>query len=136
MYLIDTNVFLEVFLDRSHSVEALEFLKLVWDGRLEAYMTDYTLHSIAVVLERKGRARIIADVLKSLSTFKGLTLIQADIETQVEIAKLSQHTSLDFDDAYQLYFSRKLGLKLVSYDHHFDNYTQRLEPGQILRSLL
>ena len=135
MYLIDTNVFLEVFLDRKNAWYSLEFLKLVWSGKVEGFITDYTLHSIAVVLERRGKANLITDVLYSLKSFEGLTLIQADIDDQIEIAKLSNRTRLDFDDAYQLYFARKLGLTLISYDHHFDSYTHRLEPKDVISPL-
>jgi len=135
MYLVDTNVILEVLFDRAKANYSLAFLKLIWQGDIEGYITDYSVHSIAVVLEHKGRKHLIPDVLHSLSTFKGLTLLQATIHQMEEIARLSEKTGLDFDDAYQLFFARRMGLKVVSYDHHFDRHTSRLEPQDILQNL-
>ncbi len=135
MYLIDTNIILEVLFDRSRAWYALEFLKLIWDGRVEGFITDYAMHSIAVILEHKRKADLIPVVFYSLSSFKGLTLLQATISQMVEIAKLSKKTSLDFDDAYQLFFARRLGLKIVSFDHHFDRHTSRIEPKDVLINL-
>jgi predicted nucleic acid-binding protein len=65
VYLIDTNIWLERLLDQDRSAEVGEFLDRVANDRL--YLTDFTLHSIGIVLTKLDHAqtfsRFVKDVL-------------------------------------------------------------------------
>ena len=50
--LLDTNVFLEILLDQASSAEAQRLVAAV--DRNEFWMSDYTLHSIGLLLLRRG----------------------------------------------------------------------------------
>jgi predicted nucleic acid-binding protein len=50
--LIDTNIFLESLLKQQRSAESRALLQAVEQGRIEAYMTSFSLHSVEVILDR------------------------------------------------------------------------------------
>ena len=51
-YLIDTNIFLEVFLEQNEKKHCLDFLQKVEKGEIKAVVTSFSLHSIAIILEK------------------------------------------------------------------------------------
>ena len=55
MYLVDTNIWLERLLDQDRSEEVGDFLQRISNDRL--YLTDFTLHSIGIILLKLGEAR-------------------------------------------------------------------------------
>ncbi len=52
MYLIDTNIFLEVMLSRGRKEYCKELLRRLRDGREEGIVTDFTIHSIIVIMDK------------------------------------------------------------------------------------
>ena len=46
MYLVDTNIFLEVLLSRPRNEECKDFLRSIKDGRKSGVVTDLTIHLI------------------------------------------------------------------------------------------
>lgn len=57
MYLADTNIFLEVLLSRPKTDECERFLNNIKEGNKLGAMTDFSIHSISVImrgLERGG----------------------------------------------------------------------------------
>jgi uncharacterized protein len=130
--LIDTNIFLEVFLNQAKANDCLNFLEKVDRGELQGFVTDFTIHSIAVVLERAGRGDFMPQVFASLSSFQGLTLLHASLLEHLEIALLATQLGLDFDDAYQAFFAQRMKVPVISYDRHFNRVGERLEPVDFL----
>jgi predicted nucleic acid-binding protein len=63
--LIDTNIFLEIILWQEKAPEARNLLEKIEDH--EFYITDYSLHSIGVLLFRLGRhtsfQEFLADIM-------------------------------------------------------------------------
>ena len=57
MYLVDTNIWLERLLDQDRSAEVGQFLAQTPTDRL--LMSDFTLHSIGVVLARLDRRSVL-----------------------------------------------------------------------------
>lgn len=52
MYLIDTNIFLEVMLSRNRSEECKKKHRMLKEDKIKAVVTDFTVHSIIVLLDR------------------------------------------------------------------------------------
>ena len=50
MYLVDTNIFLEVLLDQAKKEECEKFLYQLKNGKKTGVITDFTVHSIMVVM--------------------------------------------------------------------------------------
>lgn len=110
-------------------------LEAIRDGRVQAAVTDFTVHSIAVILERRGSLAALERFLRDLRLFAGLTYCAGTLEDQGEIAALAASEGLDFDDAYQLYFAVRKARAIVSFDHHFDGRRiARQEPADVLEA--
>ncbi|RLE84578.1 MAG: VapC toxin family PIN domain ribonuclease, partial [Thermoprotei archaeon] len=55
MYLIDTNIFLEVMLSRKRSEECKRLLTMLREGKIKGITTDFTIYSIMILLEKFNR---------------------------------------------------------------------------------
>jgi len=130
---VDMDIWLEVLLEQEHAEECAEFLQLVANGEISAYVTDFAVHGIVVILERRGRREQIRDFLATLEGFRGLILLHATLAEQIEIAEFAQQTGLTFDDAYQAFFAQRLNVPVVSFDSDYYGIVPRVEPSEILR---
>ncbi|MCX9009861.1 MAG: PIN domain-containing protein [Candidatus Methanoperedens sp.] len=115
MYLIDTNIFLEILLTQEKRDTCKKFLEANV-GSL--YISDFSLHSIGVILFRNNREDIfqkfINDVIPNVEI---ITLPKKSYEGLVEIKR---KLGLDFDDAYQYKVAKELNLKIVTMDKDFE----------------
>jgi len=133
MYLVDTNIFLEVLLARGRRRECKEFLKLLRDGRVDGIVTDFTLHSIIVLMDHLKKLDELKIFLSSLRGYKGLHVYTTSLIDEVNAVDVAVENGLDMDDAIQYAVALKLNVKaIVSFDKHFDNLKiPRLEPSKI-----
>ncbi|ASJ12483.1 type II toxin-antitoxin system VapC family toxin [Thermococcus thioreducens] len=114
MYLVDTNVFLEILLGQEKKEIAKRFLN---SHPGELVMSDFTLHSIGVVLFRLGRAEVFLDFLQdTLPNVEIVTLSDSEYQKVVEF---HQKYGLDFDDAYQCAVAVSRDLTIVTMDEDF-----------------
>jgi predicted nucleic acid-binding protein len=72
VYLIDTNIFLEVMLRRSRSLECKELLKMLRDGEMKGVATDLTIYSVMILLDKLKKLDELRNFLLSLTVYKGL----------------------------------------------------------------
>lgn len=118
MYLIDTNVFLEVLLTQERRESCKKFLEKNI-GNL--YVSDFSLHSIGVILFRNDKEKIFQrfanDVLPNV---KIITLSKISYE---DLAVIKKKLGLDFDDAYQYKVAKEHDLKIVTMDTDFEKIT-------------
>ncbi len=114
MFLIDANIFLAVLLDEKKNAACKEFLT---NNQGKLSISDFTLHSIGVVLLRLGKAslfkKFIDDALPLLS------LVTLPIDLYKGISEVKDKTGLDFDDAYQYLVAKHGGLTIVTLDRDF-----------------
>ena len=121
MFLIDTNIFLEVMLARTKRTACIDFLDSVKTGKERATVTDFTLYSIMVILDSHRKFRELDRFLRSLSAYRGLTLYVASLEDKLEAVDLAENNEFDIDDAVQYVSARSIGAKaIVSLDKDFD----------------
>jgi len=132
MVLIDTNIFLEVFLDQDKSEDCLNLIDKVENGNIQAFITDFSVHSIGIIISEEKGTSLLAEIFSSLISFEGLTLVNASLEEQTSIAILANQSKLDFDDAYQLYFCKKYNVPIVSFDKDFDGFVEKKDPRSIV----
>jgi len=122
MYLIDTNVFLEVLLAQERQAVCKDFLAANV-GKL--HVSDFSLHSIGVILFRNDRVDIfhkfVSDVLPNIEI---TSLAKKRYE---DLAGLKAELGLDFDDAYQYKVAEEHRLGLVTMDRHFEKVRDRLK---------
>lgn len=114
MYLIDTNIFLEVLLKQEHSNKCKTFLDENID---DLNISDFSIHSIGIILFKYNQenifSRFIEDVVSNVNT---LSLPRENYKEVIETRK--QH-ALDFDDSYQFNLAKVNNLSLVTLDKDF-----------------
>ena len=127
--LVDTNVFLEILLDQAKADEARALL--LQTDRHEFLISDYALHSIGVLLFRRNQLGTFASFVEDVIVSGCAALVSLAPGDMTAVMAAADRFRLDFDDAYQYAASRKLGLRLVSYDADFD----RTPDGRLLPAL-
>lgn len=136
MYLIDTNIFLEVMLSRERKEECKRLLKALRNGKIRSIVTDFTIHSIIVLLDRLKRLKELRTFLLSLTAYKGLYIYTTSIAEEVKAIEIAEEKGLDMDDAIQ--YSAALSVKvdaIISFDKDFNGLEiPRKEPKDILDS--
>lgn len=117
-YLVDTNIWLERLLDQEKSEIVAQFLDQIPLENL--FVSDFTIHSIGVILTRLKKLDVLGKFLFDLfvnGQIKQLTLNAGDL---LNVIDNSQRFKLDFDDAYQLSISQKYDLIIISFDKDFN----------------
>jgi len=132
MFLIDTNIFLEVMLARSKRKACIAFLNAVKTGREKAAVTDFTIYSIMIILHVRGKLRELDRFLRSLTAYRGLTLYAASLEDKVQAVELAMSGEFNVDDAVQYASARSLRAKaIISLDRDFDDHDiPRMDPRE------
>ena len=118
MYLIDSNILLELLLDQENAGDVERFLRGVPVETL--YISEFSLYSVGIVLLRRGMYDIFVRFVDDLLVSGGIRLVQLSVEDMQSIASKAQRFNLDFDDAYQYVSAEKLHLTIVSFDSDFD----------------
>jgi uncharacterized protein len=112
--LVDTNIFLEILLDQGGRKRCETFLQTQTGA---AWISDFSLHSIGVLLFRQRQAalfaKFVADILPRLTV---LTLSQ---EGYAGLTEANARFGLDFDDAYQFSVARENNLAIATQDKDF-----------------
>lgn len=131
MYLLDTNIFLELLLDQKDagSVRALLSTK----NPEEIGISDLAFHSIGIILYQKNAAPLFSDFVGDLFGEGGISILALGSEDMKRLENVSLAFSLDFDDAYQYVVAEKFGLALISFDTDFDRTDRkRILPADVL----
>ena len=136
VYLIDTNVFLELLLNRAFKNDCARLLKEVEIGNLKVYVSSFSIHSIEVILSNFNKQNELKIFLSSIIDFEGLSVYSTNLEEELDAIE-EMESGLDFDDALQSFITKKLKASIVSYDKHFDKIKglKRLTPSDILKTL-
>jgi len=129
--LVDTNIFLELFLGQKRAEDCERFLEKTSIGELEATITKFTIHAIEAILDD---STLILAFLRNLQNSLGLNVYETSLEDEMAASMLMDKIKLDFDDSLQYYIAKKLGVKaIVSYDKHFDQVDiERKEPADFI----
>lgn len=129
--LIDTNIFLELFLGQRRAEDCERFLEKASTGELEATITKFTVHAIEATL---NDPTLILTFLRNLQNSIGLSVYETPLDDEMVASMLMDQIELDFDDSLQYYVAKKLGVKaIVSYDKHFDQVDiERKEPADFI----
>ncbi len=118
MYLLDTNIWLERLLEQEKSREVELFLQRIPSELL--HISDFSLHSIAIILLRLGQEDTFNQFIEDLFMHGAVTLVRLEPLDFSYILELIKRFKLDFDDAYQLAAAKKQHLTLISFDGDFD----------------
>jgi predicted nucleic acid-binding protein len=131
MYLLDTNIILELLLDQDRADEVEQFLRSIPPEQL--YLSEFALYSLGIILLRSKEYDTFLRAVEDLLTIGGLQLARLGVSDMPELVRAAQTYNLDFDDAYQYVVAERYDLSLVSFDMDFDRTErQRQTPGDVL----
>ena len=131
--LLDTNILLEVLLAQAKAEEAKKFLANPAEHDL--FISDFSLHSIGVVLFRHKLPSAVEQFVKEMLFDGEILLLSLEPEDMDSVVNSGNRFNLDFDDAYQYALAEKYDLTLVSFDADYDRTVRgRKTPAQILSS--
>ena len=118
-YLLDTNVWLERLLDQDRADEVKQLLETVPSDRL--LITDFSFHSIGLILLRLERSEALLSFARDLFTDNSVRLLALEPDDMERLITVASDYRLDFDDAYQYVAAERNGVPLVSFDGDFDD---------------
>ena len=133
MYLIDTNIFLEVMLSRPKKEACKRFLNLLKTGKEIGIVTEFSIYSIMIIMASFTKKKELKTFLSSLSAYKGLSIYTATLSDTVKAVDTSLKNNLDIDDSIQYSAALTLDIHgIVSFDKHFDGLEiPRIEPENL-----
>jgi len=133
MYLVDTNIFLEILLLQARTEECEDFLTLLKKGKKSGIVTDFTIHSIIVTMYNVGKLHELRTFLSSLTAYKGLHIHHTNIIDEIKATEIAIQNKLDMDDAIQYATAIATNAEaIISFDKHFNNLKiPRKEPHQV-----
>lgn len=131
--LLDTNIFLEVILDQEKAKQARELLSKTEEH--EFFISDYSLHSIGLLLFRRKQHDVFRQFLADMISNAGVRMITLPAEDMEAVIPAAQRFNLDFDDAYQHTVAEHYRLTIISFDTDFDRTQQgRKTPDMVYRN--
>lgn len=134
MYLLDTNIWLERLLNQSKAQDVKLFLDRVADSELA--LSDFSLHSICVILGRSRKLALLDQFLNDLFVQGRVSLLSLPGADLPRVSAAMRTQRLDFDDAYQYALAKRDQLTFLSLDADFDaTDLPRQTPAQALAAL-
>lgn len=131
MYLFDTNIWLERLLDQDKSVLVGELLDQILLDQI--FITDFSLHSICIILTRHKQSQTLVDFIDDVVVDGDIRLLGCSPQDIVLVTDVMSRFGLDFDDGYQYLIAEQNNLVIVSLDGDFDKTPLgRKTPAQIL----
>lgn len=121
MYLFDTNVFLEILLSQEKSSECK---KVLVDKAGEIFISDFSLHSIGVILFRHDKEDVFNKFTEDI--LPNVEVVSLKIESYNKLSALRDTYNLDFDDSYQYKVAKENGLAIVTMDKDFKRVAERI----------
>ncbi|MBN1183710.1 MAG: PIN domain-containing protein [Bacteroidales bacterium] len=117
-YLVDTNIWLERLLDQEKSDIVYKFLDSTPKNQI--FITDFTLHSIGVILTRLKKLDTLNKFVRDIFINGQIEQVTLDSDDFIDLTQNVKDYNLDFDDAYQLTVSQKYDMTIVTFDKDFN----------------
>lgn len=113
-YLFDTNIFLEILLNQDKKEKAKNLIK---NHLNQLYISDFSLHSIGVILTKQKKFRIFKEFLNDV--IPHATILNLPKEKYPDLNKIAEKYDLDFDDSYQTTLAKEFDLAIITMDNDF-----------------
>jgi len=129
---IDTNIFLEIFLDQENADNCEQFLKHLGEVNEQPVTSDFVVYSSLVAIERNLKSvNSLRNAIIFFTNYSGLHVLRPTLEDAYLATKFIVECNLDFDDSLVVSCMKNNGIKkIVSLDKHFDrvNGVERIKP--------
>src|SRR5260370_12530990 len=114
---VDSKIILEVLLEQERAKEARDFLSGVSQNKF--FISDYSLHSIGLILLRQNKADAFRKFLADMILGAGTKVAFLKADEMVVVIDDAAKFNLDFDDAYQYVTPDKYDLTLLRFHRDF-----------------
>ena len=115
MFLVDTNIFLEILLGQEKKTICKEFLDHN-AGNLN--ISDFSLHSLGVILFRSDKEEVFRHVIEDV--FPKIAVLSLPGDSYLNVIRSKEILKLDFDDSYQYGLAKHYGLTIITMDKDFE----------------
>ena len=122
MYLVDTNIFRAILLSQDIKEPCKTFLD---DNIGHISISDFSLHSIGVILFRNNKDTIFLEFTKDVIHKVEIITLQKSLYE--DLAQDKKAFGLDFDDLYQYKIAKQRDLKIVTMDKDFEKVKKEIE---------
>lgn len=134
MFLLDTNIWPERLLGQKQSAVVGQLLERLPTDRM--FMTDFTLHSLGVILNRLGHGAVLTVFAQDMLIDGEVSLAGVPATSMYRVVEVMEKFRLDFDDAYQYVAAEHEDARIISFDGHFDPTDRgRQTPSDLLAEL-
>jgi len=132
VYLIDSNIFLEILMQQENSEDCKELLREIAEGEINSMVSKFTVHGVQGMLTENTEA--LDNFMTNISSLVNLEIIQTSFEEEKHILELAKSRNLDFDDTLQYSVAKRENVDaIISFDSDFDKTDlERKEPEEIL----
>jgi predicted nucleic acid-binding protein len=118
-FLAGTNIFLEILLNQAGRNNCEAFLQREQGA---AWISDFTLHSIGVLLFRLKRSELFERF--AADTLPHFTILTLSEEGYSKLREVNTRHGLDFDDAYQFAVAREHNLAIAPQDKDLQRFAK------------
>ena len=133
MYLLDTNIFIELLLEQEKAEDVRKFL--INHDPCELYITEFSFYSIGIILLKLNQKELLQKFIKDTFYNSGINLVRLKPTEIEQLIIVAGRFNFDFDDAYQYLIAEKYDLTIISFDSDFDRTEQgRKTPADILKT--
>jgi predicted nucleic acid-binding protein len=115
MYLLDTNIFLEILLNQEKKLACQEFISKNSD---KIAISDFSFHSIAVILFRYKKNSILKEFYNDI--ILKIQVLNLPKSAYKSLINNMSKVELDFDDMYQYSIAKHFNLEIVTMDTDFE----------------
>ncbi len=135
MYLIDSNIFLEILLARKNKEQCKELLRKIKSNEIEGICSSFAIHSIEATIERLRSLKELKVFIQTIASMEKLLIWHSLLADDLTALNIASSKKLDFGDALQYYCAKKFNCRaIISFDKHFDKLDiPRKTPEEVLK---
>jgi len=134
VFLVDTNVWLELLLQQERSSQVERFFETIEAAQFA--ISEFSMYSIGIILTRLKKDDVFHDFLSDTIEDSGVAVLRLGVRGLKQALELRREFHFDFDDAYQYAAAVERGCTLVSFDADFDATARgRKTPSQVLSGI-
>jgi len=134
MYFIDTNIFLEWLLGRTHKNECEKLINMAQKGKLKLICSRFSIYSICIYITKLKEFKVAHDFIRLILETKNIEMVNTSLNDDLKIIQTIEKTNLDFDDALQYYLAKETNCKaIITFDKDFKKTKiKTIVPAQIV----
>ena len=113
----DENPEIVAHMESLKAIKKVKAKKLISDNLGELYISDFSLHSIGVILINQKKFNIFKIFLNDITPH--ITVLSLPLSKYTELTEIAEKHGMDFDDSYQALIAKENDLSILTMDNDF-----------------